>query len=107
MSGAQGGGGIAKGVEVQRQLANRQDPRNRRHQPLKSQVNSENDYFMTKMTFYILTLNLNESPSWVTVDRDPGHLLPNHNMQSQKSKQISLKGSTAIVTDFFKFAVNT
>ncbi|KAG8754602.1 Mitotic spindle checkpoint component mad2 [Serendipita sp. 396] len=28
-------------------------------------------------------------------------------MQSQKSKQISLKGSTAIVTDFFKFAINT
>ncbi|PVG00562.1 putative MAD2-spindle-assembly checkpoint protein [Serendipita vermifera] len=28
-------------------------------------------------------------------------------MQSQKSRQISLKGSTAIVTDFFKFAVNT
>ena len=50
---------------------------------------------------------MNESPSWVTVDRDPGHLLPNLNMQSQKSKQISLKGSTAIVTDFFKFAVNT
>lgn len=55
MSGAQGGGGIAKGVEVQRQLADGQDPRNHRHEPLKFQVNSENGYFMMKMTFYVLT----------------------------------------------------
>jgi hypothetical protein len=55
MSGAQGGGGIAKGVEVQRQLAKDRDPGNRRHQPLKSQVNLENIYFILKIAFYVLT----------------------------------------------------
>jgi hypothetical protein len=55
MSGAQGGGGIAKGVEVQRQLAKDRDPRNRRHQPLKSQGNLEDKYFMIEITFYVLT----------------------------------------------------